>query len=425
MAQPLFPSSRPYQISQLVDCVQTSTPRDRTASVLKERVKKYLEGLDGFGASVRVRSDSTLRAFVSPYYTGERDRVRVFMEVMVKMGESNEYPNRSWEDVVASDYVRASLQTELEGFGLLLGRESLKWGPSPFSPLLLSGSSPPFDMAYAHYRGHRFQVSTFFTALDARGDTSRYLTGHRVECMPLSGLFLGMSEIVLHGGHRAFPDLYYLNPLVVFYPREWNVGRPKANILWAMDASYFGHGWGAYGELMIDDYPYEATEKNEAPKLGLVLGVRVVDLLRSGEYVVLEYARVNRWCYGHTLAWQRYAYLGYSIGHPLGNDFDRVLLSATEHVCDFLDLEVSAHYTRKGEGRTDDPYPEGEFPDDYFLSGVVEERRGAGLGARYVTGSLWTVELGGGWDTMRDYRHVSGNSHSQPFIYLRLEKLFE
>jgi len=421
---PVFPSTKPLSISDIRRYLETSTGKEQTAFLLKERLDEYLRRYEGCGCELAFRSDSTSRLFLSPRYGQRLGGSEVCVEATLKVGKSDEYPNRTWKDVASSDYTRAYLKTEVGRFSFLFGRESLKWGSSPASSLLLSGSGPPFDMVSARYLADRFQVSSFFTVLDPLADTSRYLSGHRIEFRLLPALSVGIGEVVLHGGYSALPDPYYLNPLVLFYPREWNKGRGIANILWAIDFHYFANRWSGYGEFMLDDYPYEISPMNEHPKLGWVLGFRMLDILREGEYVVVEYAGVHRWSYGHTIPWQGYVNRGYPIGHDHGNDFDRLSVNVTEHLGRSLDIELSAHHTRKGEGEVDEPYPEEAFPEPYFLTGVVERRIGIGIGGRYMMGSLWTAEFGGEWEEISNYRNMQGHSHSQPSIHLTLEMAF-
>jgi hypothetical protein len=112
------------------------------------------------------------------------------------------------------------------------------------------------------------------------------------------------------------------------------------------------------------------------------------------------------------------------MGHPLGNDFDRVSVAAVEHLGSSLDLEISAEHVRKGEGRITEPYPEDRFDDSYFLTGVVERSAGVSIGVRYFVDPLWTVELAGGVAHIWNHEHLEGASHTQPSVRLKLEKMF-
>jgi hypothetical protein len=133
---------------------------------------------------------------------------------------------------------------------------------------------------------------------------------------------------------------------------------------------------------------------------------------------------VHRWSYGHIVSWQEYSYRGFPIGHPLGNDFDRLLLRDIEHLGKSWDLEVSLSYTRHGEGRMTEPYPEDRFPDEYFLTGVVERRIGVGVGIRRLLAHSSALELTAGWEEISNHRNVESASLSQPSLRFALDKNF-
>jgi hypothetical protein len=175
---------------------------------------------------------------------------------------------------------------------------------------------------------------------------------------------------------------------------------------------------------MIDDYPYEETSRNDHPKLGWTVGMMFLDVLRDGGRTSVEYSGVHRWSYGHIIPWQEYSHRGFPIGHPLGSDFDRFLLRDVEHLGRAWDLEVSVSYTRKGEGRVSDPYPEDRFPEEYYLTGVVEKRMGIAIGIRRLLAQSSALQLTASWEEIANYQNVESVSHSQPSLIFKLDKNF-
>ncbi|MDD2891241.1 MAG: capsule assembly Wzi family protein [bacterium] len=345
---------------------------------LKGKLENELDNYERFEYSAGIISDSFTREAILIGKGVHTSFLTVFVEPMAKFNASNEYPTNLWQDFVGCEYLKGYIK--LSGFGtaVTLGREPIKWGPSPRNTLLLSGNAPPFDMVKLNYSNSRFKFSFLGTLLDSLLGCNRYLTGHRLEYKIGNPLYLGFSEIALFGGKNKLPDLYYFNPVFIYYPYQWN--RPsEVNILWSMDFKLLLNQIGIYGEFLIDDTPYSETEVGDRPKIGINTGLQWVI---GKNYFLAEYTNVTRWTYDHLHPWQQYTYLGYEIGHPSGPDFDETFLGINHHFSKSVDFLLDYTLFRKGEGTINEPYPvlPNHFPSDYWLTGDLKYQNKIELG---------------------------------------------
>ena len=369
----IFLGTRPVEKKELSYFLDNLKSGDRSGIWLKKRLSLTLQNLELQEWSAGAVEDSLARGFVLMGKGNKDGFVKLFVEGLARFGDlADEYPSHKWQDFIACDYLKGYIKASILNFSLAIGREPIKWGPSPRSTLVLSGAAPPFDLIRGAYQSRKFKVSFFATQLDNIGKINRYFSGHRIEYKVGNrnaySLNLGFSEVALFGGEGRFPELYYLNPIFFYYPYEWNSGGAKVNILWGFDFNLFFKGIGIYSELMIDDTPYQETKKGDRPKIGANIGLRGTLL---NNYWLLEYRGVTRWTYDHIIPWQRYAYLGYPIGHPEGPDFDEFFLGIVHHLSQSIDIISNVSYLRKGEGTIDEPYPS-HFPSDYWLTGKLK-----------------------------------------------------
>jgi hypothetical protein len=419
---PVFPGTRPFIDSDLERSLRRIDPRDGTADILKERILSRIGDVTGPGADVRFLSDSIARLFATPSYALKTPLLSIHAAADFKFGESEEYPNQVWRDLVSADYVKGYAQASLSSFRLLLGRESIRWGPSPVAPTLLSYGAPALDGLVAQYLSSRLKFSFFASQLETLEDTvQRFLSGHRLEIRLLEGFYLGVSETVIQGVADGLPDFYFFNPLLLYYLRQWNRDLNNDNILWGIDLNWYGPGIGAYLDLTVDDFPYESP-MNEHPKVAFALGIRLADPLGAPRtFMTAEYSASTKWTYGHyNHPWLRYTHLNVPLGRPEGNDFDLLTATIRHHLNRRIDLSLGFRSQRKGEGVLDYTWPAGQdFPDEYFLTGIVEHSHRISLGFTYF-GAI-TVHLDAGYAHVSNLGHVEDATKDLLDVTIRLQ----
>ncbi len=275
---------------------------------------------------------------------------------------------RSWKKNLWGLTPYAYIKWRSQGFYLLVGRQTLKWGPSPKVSLLLGDNPPPFDQIQLGFNVGAIRFLSLSAPLDCLEGARRYLSAHRIEVRPKRGLDIGLSEVVVYGGERRHLELYYLNPLTIYYAEQFNRRRDD-NILLGGDFSWY-LPWGRiYGELLVDDFQYDFY--SEPHELGVCGGVDLAT--SSGLRINLEYTRVNNWVYGQREPWNRYTYQGRLIGWQMGPDADQFSSEVFYPMKEFLWSKFSVRLRRKGEGKVDTPRESAVPWPKSFPSGTVEE----------------------------------------------------
>lgn len=293
---------------------------------------------------------------------------------------------------------RGFAEARTGGLGFSFGRIPQRWGPGRFTSLLVSLNSPALDMLRFRWEPSALLAFTGFVA-SIDSDSGRYLTAHRLDIWPSSRLRFGLSEAVLFQSRGL--DLAYMNPLIPWYPVQWNE-REDDNAFVSLDFTAIPlDGFAAWGELLVDDFQYQ-KEYHRPDKMGLTLGTAFA-ARESPVEAALEYTRIDRYVYSQKLPRNYYLHDGRIIGSDIGPDADRLTLSLTSPVLWPLAAELRASHQRAGEGTVYEGYPDsvvaGPFP-----SGVVENTTEAGLYLSWFLpagfeafaslGHVWTTNAG-------------------------------
>ena len=158
------------------------------------------------------------------------------------------------------------------------------------------------------------------------------------------------------------------------------------------------------GELFIDDYPYISVQ-NEKGKLAWNVQISQKTTNWSG---TLKYRGATRWTYTHKGGFSGYFNFNRPLGDSIGCDFD--LLSFESYLVKRkIKLWFMAGIVRKGEGTIFERPPSGWWPDEYFLTGIVEKKVEIGLGFQkslFDGKAVLTVKAIPGY--VMNYGHVKG-----------------
>ena len=340
------------------------------------------------------------------------------------------YTGKKWRGL-AGGVESAFMHVRFGMFEGMLGRFASFWGPR--RSLVLSSRASMDGLAYT-IRWGRLRLSYRLARLDGLNpDTdsvvqfeNRYFAGHRLDVHLSKRIRLGVFETMIFGGPGRQIDLYYLNPIIFFHSSQINEGM-NDNTFLGLDFSIKPKtGCKVYGQLMVDDFQVDNSEPGdkEPDQYGILAGAYIADVLPSFD-IKAEYTRVTNWSFNQSLERNRYLYEGNLIGSALGNDYDQTLLWLIKWFGDDVAASLNLSYLRQGEGEVTDEFTQpwllatGTYSED-FPTGVVEKTFTASIGCRAFVKNHFYVSLEAGAQWCRNYRHVSDDSPTLPFIHLQL-----
>ncbi len=309
---------------------------------------------------------------VSPGKRITHNGLQLSISIIVKRGDSKLYPGKLWNGLFAADYNTLYLGYKSSNFDFILGRVPVKWSVSPISSMIFTGYEPGLDLVYYRIGKKSISLDYFFSIL-TDNQPLRYFVAHRVLVRPYKNLQIGFKDIILYKTSTNAPDMYYFNPFAIYYLRQWELDSSGyTNSMFDFTGEYIYKNFHFYGELMIDDYPYIKLY-HENPRMGILGGI--VWKIKKNFSALMEYVRINRftYCYYTFAPYMGFKYLDMPLGHPLGNDFDRITLVTLKRLR-WGKAGIKIAYIRHGEGTIEETYRStSEESENYFLSGVVEK----------------------------------------------------
>ncbi len=285
----------------------------------------------------------------------------VNISVEARYGNEHSYPYHKFKGLIASDYKRAYLGFNAKGMKFIIGRERFKWSEG----LMLGNAYHHLDGIYVLKDNKNYVFSFLFSKLSSDMDTNRYISAHRFMVKRHNFAF-GLQESVVYGGYKEFPDIYYLNPLVLYYPKLWNDRETNENVLWSFPfvVKYSNNivSW----EFLIDDFPYDQDSKarGEHPKLGFSASLY---MFRNNLSMKFNARALTRWVYTHKTSYLVYQNDSTCMGNGDGADLASISSDFFMRISHNTWLDFYLKYMIKGEGNIFDREPL-HFPNEYFLS---------------------------------------------------------
>lgn len=186
---------------------------------------------------------------------------------------------------------------------------------------LLANKNGPSTTMFYYNKEHKYFTGE--AGLIFLGENnSRYMFIHRLTNNSLiPNLQIGISESAI--AHNKINPLYYIPQYYVPYyaikklfglKNEYNYYEDSYI---GIDLKYNNDDFTVYGELLVDEYPYQDFATNPDKRAHLV-GIKVP--IKDRYWVGLEYSNVYAGVYEHRLEKNRYEYLGKYIGHQYGPD---------------------------------------------------------------------------------------------------------
>ena len=338
-------------------------------------------------------ADDRLPLMLAPLELGLFDRVHVDLELELREDPKTagtDPDNRS--NLYADPYdvylhfpFRAYVAAGGEHWTVQMGRETLSWGPGVTGNLLLSDYADYHDVLRATTYWRTFKFTAAYIALEPWltaaeradfPDDERYKAffGHRFEFRIRDIASVALTESIIYG--RKYPDLSFLNPVMVFHNFYQN---KVTNVLATLEAEATPiRGLAVYGSFAAYQWQTPLEEATfagadaEPDAFGYLLGAEWLRGAGPGWIQAgFEWVHTNPWMY--TLRWRSpllsftsrrdvTARSGYFLDRPLGYlrgpDSDVKQLRVGYLVPGRWEAQVVVERRLKGELAINDPYPD-------------------------------------------------------------------
>lgn len=338
------------------------------------------------------------------------------------------YEEWHWDYVV--DFKRSYLQFHFTPWGdaalnVLVGRDYVFWGTSPYHSVGISDNSPPFELfrltgtvpcKSGILKATAFSAQlndTWFDDGTTRYRAKRYLSAHRLNYIFSDWLEIGVFESVLYGGDVQTVEWNYLNPVIPYYAVQYNAKRDDNMVLGFDGAVRPVDGVRLYAEWVADDFQYQ-SDSNDPHAVTWLTGVEWYPMFMGRQLGLLtEYVRVNRWAYTHLEPDNQFTHFGAMIGHPIGTDADVFTFQAAYHATSSAVIEGRFSHQRNGEADITDRFYGEDFENIPFPSGVVEGLTEVRVGWKYRPNTGLTGTINYAWRYVNDLEHAENETEQQ------------
>ena len=336
---------------------------------------------------------------------------------------------------LASGYAKLTLYS----VELLVGRDSLWWGPGLHGSLIMSNNAPPLDQVrigsaepfllpwIGEWVGPT-KILGFIAELEQRRDHPRAkLAGLRGTIAPFSFLELGASYVNMFDGTDR-PRLSLGDyPRVIFDPQAADQADPanqrfRNNALLALDADlrfrnvnrYFlpSRDLRLYGEFGWDDTCCESNYVPLKDTISGLIGVHLLGLFElDGLDARFEYAESSKLSFTHNQFYRGYWTRGEVISHVIGTDGTAFNSRITNRVSNDLMVGVGMH--RLVIGNTTNP-----------VSSTQEHRWGGSIDVSYRFGGVYSLFAQYQLTRTTNRNFVAGDDGFDNLVLLELTRSF-
>lgn len=283
----------------------------------------------------------------------------------------------------------------------VLGRVRWELGAEAPESLVLGARPEPLPGLAWSVGSQRFRFRQVVSRLDRINEERRYLSMHRLEFRPVSGLDVGLTETVVWAGRGRGWELGYLNPLVVYFSEQVNDAVQPGNVKYAVDLAWRPHRRvELYGQVLIDDLTWEEGWPH---RLGWLTGVRAGGVLPRVSFEAYG-AKASALLYQSWRLGEAYVYRGQGIGSNR-TDYERFSFVLHWDVLPWARFSPVYERLRQGPRNLWMLLPVGSPPLEPHGAGYVTDRMGiegvgrlgTGLVARFSASYLKTDASGEEW----------------------------
>lgn len=290
----------------------------------------------------------------------------------VLLGDKNNHQNLNYTDL------RASLGYSWKNGSISFGQDYLLWGYGINGKIILSDKSPAYPyirLDYQPFKWLKFQYTHAWLSsniVDSNrtysfGNTvyggsrifyiQKFMASHTITFKPIKSLDISLGESIVYSDQI---NIGYLIPVMFF--KVYDNLTSSNNILAGSNGQLFFQVSSRnmlkkthlYSTLFIDEIRVaQVFNRNKSRnQLGFNLGVSVTDIFIPYLTLNAEYTRVNPFVYSNLNPVQNYTNHQFNLGDWMGNNFDRITLSANYTPLPKLKCNLRYQYSRKGGAGT-------------------------------------------------------------------------
>lgn len=244
----------------------------------------------------------------------------------------------------------------------------LQWGygrhfiGNGYRSLLLSDFSNNYLYLKLNWKVWRFHYQNIFAELNAisanarTGDVilpKKYYAAHHLSIDIFPNFNVGLFEAVVYNRNNQL-ELGYLNPFILYRAVEQGLGSPD-NVLIGADGRWdLFKRVQLYGQLMLDEFVFKELVLERrgwwANKFGIQAGIKYMDALGIDHLdLQAELNLVRPYTYTHRDSSASYTHYNQPLAHPLGANFQEVMLRAQYRPLNRLSLDARLFLIAQGE----------------------------------------------------------------------------
>ncbi len=180
----------------------------------------------------------------------------------------------------------------------------------------------------------------------------KFMAAHLLSINLRKNLNLTLFESVMYGARNGL-ELSYLNPIIFYRAAEQQLGSPDNAIVGASMKYNFLRHFSIYGQIIFDEFVFNELFIRRAGwwgnKYGVQLGARYVDAFTVPQLSLqAEWNRVRPYVYTFIDSTANYTHYNQPTAHPLGANFNEIILSATYAGVPRLWLQAQCYLIRRG-----------------------------------------------------------------------------